>query len=96
VQTFEPLAEARGLTVENADALAEGAAPHETVALVLAAATDGPAALSTHGDIMQNVIDELLVRSVPLDGPLDLAKGSTWIIDVADGEFAAARYVAAP
>lgn len=96
VETLEPLAEARRLTVENAEALAEGAPPNETVALLLSVAADGPAALSTHGDIVQNVLDELVERSVPLEGPLDLAKGSTWIIDVADGDISAARYIPAP
>jgi hypothetical protein len=53
-------------------------------------------ALSTHGDIIENVLDELAHREVPLEGPVALEKGSTWIIEVADGAFARARYVPPP
>lgn len=97
VQTFEPLAKARSLPIENADELAEGAPLTASVDLLLrTAAADRPVALSTHGDIVENVLDELSRLDVPLDGPVDLAKGSTWIIDVADGAFAGARYLPPP
>ncbi|HST17781.1 MAG TPA: phosphoglycerate mutase family protein [Gaiellaceae bacterium] len=97
VQTFEPLAKARSLTIENADELAEGAPRAASVDLLLRSAADGTTvALSTHGDIIENVLDELSRREVPLDGPVALEKGSTWIIDVADGAFAGARYVPPP
>jgi phosphohistidine phosphatase SixA len=94
VQTFEPLAKARGLPVETDDALAEGAPVEETLGLVLTARA--PVALCTHGDIEQNVLDELLEEGVPLDGPLELKKGSTWILDVTGREIVRARYVAPP
>jgi len=96
VQTLEPLARARSQTIESSDALAEGAATVATIELMLKAAAAGPVALSTHGDIIENVLDELTDRTVPLTGPVALAKGSTWIIDVADGSFAGARYVPPP
>lgn len=94
VQTLEPLAEARGLSVEPADGLAEGASTDATLSLVLGA--DTPMVLCTHGDIMQNVLDAMVERDVRLDSPLELGKGSTWIIDVADGAIAGARYIAPP
>jgi len=96
VQTFEPLAEARSLVIEEADALAEGAARSDSVELMLEAAEGGPVALSTHGDIIMNVLDELAELGVPLEGPVLLEKGSTWILDVADGAFSAGRYVPPP
>lgn len=96
VQTFEPLARARGLTIEHADALAEGASREATVALLLEAAAAGPVALGTHGDIMLNVLDELASHHVPIDGPVLLEKGSTWIIGVTGERFTAARYLPPP
>lgn len=96
VQTLEPLSRARSQPVESADALAEGASTDATIELMLKAAAGGPVALSTHGDIIENVLDELTDRAVPLTGPVALEKGSTWIIDVADGSFAGARYVPPP
>jgi phosphohistidine phosphatase SixA len=96
MQTFEPLAAARSLPVEEADELAEGAARSDSVELMLEAAGVGPVALSTHGDIILNILDELAAHDVPLEGPVLLEKGSTWILDVADGSFTAGRYVPPP
>jgi 8-oxo-dGTP diphosphatase len=96
LQTFEPLAESRGLRIESAGGLEEGAGVDATVDLMLAVAADGPAALSTHGDIVQNMLDELQDRRVQLDGPLALQKGSTWILGVSGGDFVAARYLPPP
>jgi 8-oxo-dGTP diphosphatase len=97
VQTFEPLAAARKLAVEPADELAEGTSTAATVELMLEAAADGPVALSTHGDVIMNVLDELAERSVPLAGPVLLEKGSTWIIELQDHRsFTSARYIPPP
>ena len=96
VQTFEPLAGARSLPIEEADELAEGAARSDSVELMLEAAGDGPVALSTHGDIIMNVLDELAAHGVRLEGPVLLEKGSTWILDVEGGSFTDGRYVPPP
>jgi phosphohistidine phosphatase SixA len=96
VQTFEPLAEARALPIELADALAEGALRAASVELMLEAAADGPIALSTHGDVMLNALAELTLVGVELAGPVLIQKGSTWIIEVTDGTFTAGRYVPPP
>jgi 8-oxo-dGTP diphosphatase len=96
VQTFEPLAAARGLAIELADGLTEGASRQASVELLLEAAVDGPVALNTHGDVVLNVLDELATVGAPLADPVLLQKGSTWILDVADGSFTAGRYVPPP
>ena len=96
VQTFEPLAEARALPIELADWLAEGASHSASIELLLEAAVDGPVALSTHGDIILNVLDELAAIGAPLTGPVLLQKGSTWILEVTDGSLTAGRYVPPP
>jgi phosphohistidine phosphatase SixA len=96
VQTFEPLAEARSLPIERADGLAEGSSREEAVEVLLETAEAGAVALSTHGDIIMNVLDELAVHEAPIDGPVLLEKGSTWIIDVSGRRFTGARYVPPP
>lgn len=96
VETLAPLADAQGLAVQQHDALAEGAPADAALDLVRAVATLGPVALSTHGDVQQLVVQSLAAGGVPLEGRLDFAKGSTWILDVHRGEVAAARYVPPP
>jgi 8-oxo-dGTP diphosphatase len=96
VQTLEPLAEARSLPIDRANGLAEGASREEAVEVLLETAAGGPVVLSTHGDIIMNVLEELAVHDVPLDGPVLLEKGSTWIIEVVGDRFTGARYVSPP
>jgi 8-oxo-dGTP diphosphatase len=96
VQSLEPLAKARGLPVETADGLAEGAPVEATFELICAVATDGPAPLCTHGDIVQHVLEDLQRRGVPLDGPFELRKCSTWVLEVSDGEVTRGRYIPPP
>lgn len=97
IQTFEPLAEARGLEIELAQELAEGAPAAAAEALVLAAASDGPAAFCTHGDVQQSLIEGLLERGVRLAGDaIGFAKGSIWMVEVRDGLIVTASYIPPP
>jgi 8-oxo-dGTP diphosphatase len=91
IQTVEPLAAARGLRVEPTDDLAEGAGIGPLLRLL---AELGNAALSTHGDVIQEFVEWLHHRGVAVDG--GLAKGSTWVLDVVHGEVVAARYLPPP
>ena len=86
---------AQQLVIE-ADELAEGSSRAASVDLLLRAAEAGPVALSTHGDIIEHVLDELAETNVPLSGPVLLEKGSTWVLEVADGAFRAGRYLPPP
>ena len=96
VQTLEPLGEVIGLPVQEHDALAEGGAAEPALRLAVSVATLGPTALSTHGDVHELAIHALAARNVPLEGPLEFAKGSTWILTVRRGEITAGRYVPPP
>jgi 8-oxo-dGTP diphosphatase len=92
VQSVEPLARARGLPVEETDALAEGAGTGPLLRLL---GEVGDAALCTHGDVMQDFVEWLHHhRGVAVDG--GLAKGATWVLDVVHGEVVAARYLPPP
>ena len=96
VETLAPLAAAQGLSVQEHDALAEGAGAVAALELVRAVAALGPAALSTHGDVQQLVVQSLAAAGVPLAGRMGFEKGSTWVLDVRQGEVASGRYVAPP
>ena len=96
VQTLEPLAESEGLSVELADALAEGAAAHGALELVRSLDGGGPAVLCTHGDVLLEALDELRSQGVPLDGPLESQKASTWIFEVDPGGIRSGRYLEPP
>ncbi|MDQ4132444.1 MAG: histidine phosphatase family protein [Actinomycetota bacterium] len=80
VQTLEPLAAVLGVEIEAADELAEGADPRATRDLVRVLG-DTTAALSSHGDVLPNLLD-LLIAEDGLDLPPDYpcAKGSTWVL----------------
>lgn len=96
VQTLEPLAEALGLPLETADELSEGAPVNAALALILATAADGPAALCTHGDVMKLAVEGLVAAGVPIEEPLELKKGATWILEVDGSAVARARYLPPP
>ncbi len=96
VQTLEPLSTKRGLPLELAEELAEGAAAGEMLELMLSLAHDGPAALCTHADVMMEAVEELITAGVRLDGPLEFRKAATWVLEVQDGMFASGRYLPPP
>lgn len=97
VGTMVPMALARGMVVEVREELAEGMLWEYAEKIVLEAAAEGPAVVCVHGDVMQELIAELAGREVPLSGDVsDHAKGATWVLAVADGVIASARYLPAP
>jgi 8-oxo-dGTP diphosphatase len=97
IQTVMPLAERWQLSIEESDALAEGAQPDEVVGLIRSL-EDEVAVLSTHGDVIPTLLDSLAERDglvLPEDYPC--AKGSTWVLETdGDGRFVAADYLPAP
>jgi 8-oxo-dGTP diphosphatase len=96
VQTLEPLAAARGLPLETADELAEGAPIGAALELMLSVSSAGPAAFCTHADVMMDSIEELLASGVRLDGPLEFKKGAAWILETRERTFVGGRYVPPP
>jgi 8-oxo-dGTP diphosphatase len=84
VETVAPLAEARGLTIEHADALAEGAG-RDAVDLVCSL-LGRTVVLCSHGDVIPRVLEHFVVHN-GLDIGVDprWAKGSTWVLED-DGE----------
>jgi 8-oxo-dGTP diphosphatase len=96
VQTVEPLATQRGLRIETTDALAEGAGIRPIFELMQRFG-GGPAVLCTHGDVVQEFVEHLAADGVIRPRDIEkLAKGSTWVIDHANGKVTAARYLEPP
>jgi 8-oxo-dGTP diphosphatase len=97
IQTFLPLAKARGLRIDSRDELAEGKPLAYVEKLVLEAATAGPAAVCVHGDAIQHLVGDLFDRGTAMTGdPDDHAKGGTWVLGVRDGAIEAGRYIPPP
>ena len=94
VQTVEPLARTHGLTVETTDALAEGR-PFEPVLALLADAAEHTV-LCTHGDVLPDVLDALVRRGAQVDGPGDMRKGVTWVLERDGGRVVRAHAVPPP
>lgn len=93
VQTVEPLARARKLSIKTSPALAEGAGLDAAMEL-MSAHEDG--VFCTHGDIVAELLDELVDNGVIDDSEGDIAKGSTWIVSFRSGKPAKARYLPPP
>lgn len=94
-QTVQPLASARGLTVEAAAVLAEGHGPEELIPLLIELAPGG-AALCSHGDVIGGLVDRLLDLGLIKREEASLAKASSWLLDVREGAIAGARYLPPP
>jgi len=97
-QTVEPLAQALGLDVEEAEEL--GPASDGTAeALVRAIATSpgGPVVACTHREVISRLQRRLGRRSgTAFDKHSICEKASTWVLDWVDGDLSAATYVAPP
>lgn len=81
VETVRPLAEARGVAVEEDDELAEGSGLR---ALETARRAADGASLCTHGDVMLELLDYLARHGV-IHGDVRAEKASTWVVEF-DGD----------
>jgi 8-oxo-(d)GTP phosphatase len=95
MQTLEPLASERGLTVEESEDLAEGAGPARALAL-LSEVSEKPTVLCSHGDVIQEVLQHLSAAGLELPHPPPLRKGSTWVLETEGDGFVGARYLPPP
>ncbi len=95
VQTVEPLARARNLAVNQSPALAEGQGLNGAMQLMGDPKLDH-GVLSTHGDIVWELVEELVKRHVVKAGEGGFEKGATWVVDVEEGSLVRARFIPAP
>jgi len=96
MQTVEPLARARRLKIKPSPSLEEGHGLEGLTEFLGDRSLDA-AVLSTHGDIVWELVEDLVEREVIQDGEGGYEKGSTWVLEVDDhGVAKRARYLAAP
>ena len=95
VQTVEPMARARKLPVKQTSMLAEGHGLAGALQVMRHPKLD-QAVLSTHGDIVWELVEELVQQRLIKPGTGGFDKGSTWVVDLEDGSFTRARYISAP
>jgi len=95
MQTVEPLAEARGLPVEVATELREGASVDELLR-GLATFGDRPMVVCGHGTEIRSMIDRLEAGGATIEGARGIAKGSVWVLDREGERIVAAHYLPAP
>jgi phosphohistidine phosphatase SixA len=94
VQTVAPLGAALGVDVVLDDALLEGCdirVLRERIATLAR-----PSVWSSHGDVIPGLLMLLAHRGLDLGDDPRCRKGSTWAIDVEDGEPVRARYLPPP
>jgi 8-oxo-dGTP diphosphatase len=89
-QTVEPLAAARGLPVEDSDALAEGADPD---GMIEAGFARGLAALCSHADVIGKLVGRLVDRGVVAAAEARWEKGSVWLLECSGGEVERATHL---
>jgi 8-oxo-dGTP diphosphatase len=95
LQTVEPLARARGLEVETADELAEGADPERPIEFIRRL-EPMPTVLCGHGGEIDAVVRAFEDEGAEVEGSRGLAKGSVWVLEREDGSVVSARYLPAP
>jgi 8-oxo-dGTP diphosphatase len=95
VQTVEPLAAARNLQVQQSQDLQEGRGITGLYVFFNNPDLDD-VVLSTHGDLVWELVEDLTNRRVLPAFREQFEKGSTWVVDVEDGTPVKASYIPAP
>lgn len=94
-QTVEPLAAALGTKVEDHDALAEGA-DLGAIADLLDEVAGSTVVLSSHGDVIPQMLSRLQRMGVRFHSPFECRKGSTWVVGHDGDAYADAYYLPPP
>jgi 8-oxo-dGTP diphosphatase len=95
LETVEPLAETRKLPVEPRKDLQEGSGG-ESLVRIVAQFKGRSIVLCTHGDLVEEFLEQLIEKGLVPRARANTEKGSTWVIEETAGKITGARYVAAP
>jgi 8-oxo-dGTP diphosphatase len=95
VQTIEPTARACGLAIEQSPDLLEGQGVRGASKFTRDPKLD-QVVLSCHGDLVWELVEDLVNRKVIRAGEGGYGKGSTWVVDYEQGVPVKARYIPAP
>jgi phosphohistidine phosphatase SixA len=92
-QTVVPLGQRRSIPIEVTDRLGIGA-PVDGLRELVVDPSLQTAVLCGHGELIGQLLRQLVADGLELDAPLHWEKGSTWVLDTADWRVTAARYLA--
>ena len=95
VETMEPVGRARGLDVNSSIVLGEGRGLAGLTQFLGEPGMD-QIAICTHGDIVWELVEDMVRRHVIKAGEGGFEKGSTWVIGVDDEVAVTAEYLPAP
>lgn len=95
MQTVEPMAEQRKLAVEPRKDLEEGSGGQSVIRLVQQFKGRN-IVLCTHGDVVEELLEQLVAQGLVSRARASLEKGSTWVLEEQDGRITSAKYRPAP
>ncbi len=95
VQSLEPLGERLGVPVEPERRLAEGSGAISPLELA-EQLRDAPTVFCSHGDVIPDILDELVRRGATLEDDLRWQKASTWAFDWDGDRLGTGRYLPPP
>jgi 8-oxo-dGTP diphosphatase len=91
VQTVEPLAAARTLPVEPRKDLEEGAGGDGVIRLIERFKARN-IVVCTHGDVVEELLEWLMIEGLVSRSGAYLEMGSTWVLEESDGRITRAAY----
>src|SRR6202521_3534134 len=92
VQTVEPLADQHKLPIQPRKDLEEGSGGDSLLRLV-SEFKGRNIVLCTHGDLVEEFLEQLIEKRLVPRGRANLEKGSTWVVAVTAGKITGARCV---
>lgn len=95
IQTLEPLAEERKLPIAPSEDLQEGSGG-ESILRIVQEFKGRNVVLCTHGDLVEELLEQLIQEGLVPRGRANMEKGSAWVVEETAGKITGARYVAAP
>ena len=95
VETVEPLAVKLKLPIEPRNDLQEGAGG-ESVIRLIKEFKGRNTVLCTHGDVVEELVEQLIERGLVSRARASNEKGGTWILEEQDGKITRAKYLPAP
>jgi 8-oxo-dGTP diphosphatase len=91
LQTVEPLAEQLNVPIEPRKDLEEGAGG-ESILRLVAEFKGRNVVLCTHGDVVEELLEQLVAQGLVSRARAQLEKGSTWILEETNGRITGATY----
>jgi 8-oxo-(d)GTP phosphatase len=92
VQTMRPLSLSIRMQIHTEPQIGVNATGSNVLAVIRAHQAQS-AVVCTHGEVIASLFEELTAAGIPLDGPEEWRKGSTWVLETSGGEVVSGRYL---